>query len=118
MKKFAAILTISLIASVFSCKSPSKATRQATAQAKNTDAATADGFRFIMYYDNDKAKQQLLNLAVQRGDKVFYQYTNFKAIAINVTSCKSKEEALSVYSKQKGVLQMVEDGVMELQQSL
>ena len=115
MKYFIAAFIIALAASTTSCKSP---TGSIATQAKKTEVTTADGFRFIVYYDNDKAKQRLLNMAKKRGDEVLYQYTNFKAIAINVTSCQSKDEALSVYSKQKGVLQMVEDGVMELHQSL
>lgn len=74
----------------------------------------AEGFRFIIYYDSDESKQQLLEMATNRGDEVFYQYNNFKAIAIKIISCSSKERALEAYSKQKGVVRMVEDGIMDL----
>ncbi len=73
-----------------------------------------EGFRFIIYYDNNESKQQLLEMAANRGDEVFYQYNNFKAIAIKIISCSSKERAVEAYSKQKGVVRMVEDGIMDL----
>lgn len=71
-------------------------------------------FRFIVYYEDNPALENLLETAKDRGDKILYKYQNFKAVAISITSCSSKERAKKAYSGLPGILQMTEDGVVNL----
>lgn len=65
---------------------------------------------FIIYYENQEAKDSLMALVRKNGDKVIYDYTNFKAITVNTLHAERKEQ----YAGVKGVLRVAEDGVMEL----
>ena len=71
-------------------------------------------FRFIVYYEDGAALENLLKTAKDRGDEILYEYQNFKAIAISVTSCSTKERAEKAYSELPGVLHVIEDGIVNL----
>ncbi len=76
----------------------------------------SDGtFRFIVYYENETAKEHLSSLARERGDEIYHQYVNYRAVAIKVSSCATKDEARAFYSGVEGVHRVVEEGMMELQ---
>ena len=93
--------------------------RSASVGAPHPSTATSqrpqcDTLRYIIYDDGAEARQRLLRLAAPRGDRGIYQYTHFQAIAVAIGSCANREQAVKVYTKPRGVLQMVEDGVMNL----
>ncbi len=71
-------------------------------------------FRFIVYYKDGPALENLLETVKDRGDEVLYKYQNFKAIAISVTSCSTKERAEKAYSELPEVLHVIEDGIVNL----
>lgn len=77
-------------------------------------AVEPTAFRFIVYYEDDPALERLLENAKDRGDEILYKYQNFKAIAVSVTSCATKERAEKAYSELPGVLHVIEDGVVNL----
>ncbi len=78
------------------------------------DGELADkaSFRMLVYYKGGAAKERLLAFAGKRGDRIARQCSDCEAVVVEVTSCHTKEEAHSIYSKVEGVHHVVEDGVM------
>ncbi len=69
--------------------------------------------RLIVYYDSQLTKDKLLQLARERKDVVYHQYTHYRALALEVTSVSTREAAKVVYSAPEGVIRVVEEGVMD-----
>lgn len=75
---------------------------------------TFSPLRYIIYYEDEKARENLLEIAQERGDEVLYKYQNFNAIAIKITSSATEENAVRNYSNLPGVVSMIKDGVVNL----
>lgn len=80
-------------------------------QTANTDAGN-----LIIYYDPTVSTDKLLAAAKGYGSEVLYVYKNFNCIAVTVPPKRTTAKAIRFYKKVEGVLSVMEDRKLELQQ--
>lgn len=68
----------------------------------------------IIYYDAEVGKEPLMDAVKSYKAEVVYDYKNFHAIAIRIPQKKSLKQAKSFFEKTKGVLQVNEDHIIQL----
>jgi hypothetical protein len=68
----------------------------------------------IIYYDAEIGKEPLMEAAKNYKAEVVYDYKNFHAIAIRISQKKSLKQAKAFFEKAKGVLQVNEDHIIQL----
>lgn len=68
----------------------------------------------IIYYDAEVGKEPLMDAVKSYKVEVVYVYKNFHAIAIRIPKNKSLKQAKAFFEKTKGVLQVNEDHINQL----
>lgn len=68
----------------------------------------------IIYYDAEVGKDALMDAVKSYKAEVVYDYKNFHAIAIRIPPKKSLKQAKAFFEKVKGVLQVNEDHINQL----
>ena len=68
----------------------------------------------IIYYDTEVGKEALMDAVKSYKAEVVYDYKNFHAIAIRIPKKKSLKQAKAFFEKTKGVLQVNEDHIIQL----
>lgn len=68
----------------------------------------------IIYYDAEVGKEFFMDAIKNYKAEVVYDYKNFNAIAIRIPKKKSLKQAKAFFEKTKGVLQVNEDHINQL----
>ncbi|WP_443702404.1 hypothetical protein [Prevotella sp.] len=68
----------------------------------------------IIYYDAEVGKEPLMEAVKSYKAEVVYDYKNFHVIAIRIPKKKSLKQAKAFFEKVKGVHQVNEDQIIQL----
>lgn len=94
---------------MFSCRSTKE---NLSVNRENTQ--TVSPSTLIIYYDAKMGKEFLLEAVKSKKVEVIYDYKNFHAIAIRIPKKKSIKQTKAFFEKVKGVLQVNEDNINQL----
>lgn len=103
------ILFILMIGVLLSCRSTKEDIPIRKEQSPMVSPST-----LIIYYDAEVGKESLLEAVRNYKAEVVYEYDSFHAIAIRIPRSKSLKQAKAFFEKTKGVLQVNEDHIIQL----
>lgn len=106
---FYSILFILMMGVLYSCRSTKEDIPIKKEQLPMVSPST-----LIIYYDAEVGKESLLEAVRSYKAELVYDYVNFHAIAIRIPRKKSLKQAKSFFEKVKGVLQVTEDHIIQL----
>ncbi|MDO4228789.1 MAG: hypothetical protein Q4C98_03175 [Capnocytophaga sp.] len=79
-----------------------------------TEKQVTQGEIVILYYENGLNLSELNQKIENYKAKIVHQYKNLNGMAISIPKNKTTDEAITYFSKIKGVLQVVKNEMMEL----
>ena len=103
------LLVFMAVSLTFSCKSTKEMAAIDNGQVKSVSPST-----LIIYYDAEIGKESLMKAVESYKAEVVYDYKNFHAIAIRISKKKSLKQGKAFFENVKGVLQVNEDQIIQL----
>lgn len=110
MKKIVILAIISLF-----CATGCNTVKKSTSEKAET-AVRETNQRLIIFYDSTINIQNLLQKIAEYDAEIIYEYKTMKGYAVKIPDGKPLDEAISYFQNIEGVLQVNEDGVMQLHQ--
>lgn len=108
------IHTLVILSTTFciSCHTVEKSTANNNTTKINVNQQSAQSL--IIYYDLKEEKTDLIKKVESYGAKIFYDYENLNAIAVQIPPHKTIEECQKYFEGIKGVLQVTQDKTVHL----